>query len=238
MYQSPQALDKAQHVHLRYTPVAGYGFAAALTNVPLGAQEIVLASAHYPILFPQDGQPVLPIALLGLSDRNVFVDDRGQWTVDYVPAAVRRYPFVLGDASGGQSDTLLLAADLAAPHFQNTNGQALFGEDGQPTEIVANALGFLEAHQRSLLSTQAALAELDAKGVLVAKTLTIQNSDGQRLIGGFRVVEDAALNALDDATLAAWARNGLLQIVHAHWASLRHLSGVAIARDRRVEATQ
>lgn len=235
MYQTPEVLDKTTHANLRYTAIPTWAFAREMATVPLAADEIELAAAHYPTVFSAEGEPAL-LAILGLSGKNVYLDANDNWTAAYIPAAIRRYPFVLANNSNNPeaSQQYFLAIDKSAPHFRNDGGEALITENGELGVPAAKALGFLKVFQENLMITARVLKEMDSLGVLVAKTLTIQDGNTTRMIGGFRVVDADKVNALADDILARWARNGVLALIHAHWSSLRQLNKVAIASGRPV----
>jgi putative transposase len=232
MYQKPQVLDKKTHAALRYTPQNGYAFARNLTTVPLLAGEIELAAAHYPTVFSAQGEPTL-LAVLGLAEQNVYLTAADRWTAEYIPAFIRRYPFVLANdgksEKGADTEQYYLAVDTAAPHFQSDKGEPLILENGELGAPSVSALAFLKTFQEGLMVTHAALKEFESTGILVAKTLTVKDFDATKTIGGFRVIDADKVKALTDDVLAKWARNGMLAMIHAHWSSLRHLNKVAIA---------
>ena len=233
MYQTPELLDKTSHADLRYSAPSTWAFARDLASTPLAVDEIERAAIYYPTVFSTDGEPSL-LAILGLNGKNVFLDSNNHWTVDYIPASIRRYPFALAQGATNADGTAqyFLAIDKSAPHFQGEGGEALITDSGELGEPAANALGFLKVFREGILKTEAVLKAFDAQGILVAKTLTIQDGNATRMIGGFRVVDAEQLKALPDAVLAQWARNGFLALIHAHWNSLRHLNAVAIASGR------
>lgn len=233
MYTTPEALDKTLHSSLRYTPQTTFGYAANIASVPLLATEADRAAQHYPLLFTETGDPSL-LAVLGLKDKNVYLDAQLRWTVDYIPAFLRRYPFILANNTNDPDNhsKFYLAIDRSAPHFVSPDGEPLLTDSGELGEPSTRAMQFLKAFQENLMLTQAALRDLDDSGALVSKTLTIQDAGTTRLIGGFRVVEAEKLYALPDATLAAWTRSGMLQMIFAHWRSLSNLNAVAIASGR------
>ncbi|TRW92017.1 SapC family protein [Candidatus Methylobacter oryzae] len=229
MYKTPEVLNKDAHGKLTYTGISTYEFARGQTTAPLLSEEIAEASAYYPIVFAIDNL-AKPLALLGLRDQNVYIDEAGHWTVNYIPAFIRRYPFVF--ATGNENTELLhLAIDATAPQFAG-QGESLFTDDGEPSAIATGAMKFLTAYQTSSKSTEALHQPLLDSGVLVAKTLTQQIDNEMHAIGGFSVVDEEKFKALPDETLAQWARSGLLATVYAHWASLRHLQKVAMASSR------
>src|SRR3990167_5612436 len=69
---------------------------------------------HHPIIFASGDNPV-PLALMGLNEGvNVFVDDEGKVTQPiYIPAYVRRYPFLLAKLNPN-SEELSLCFDPSA----------------------------------------------------------------------------------------------------------------------------
>lgn len=229
MYQTPEVLSKDSHGALQYSAQKSFQYAANQTTAPLLDEEIALVSASYVIVFPMQGS-ARPLALLGLQQTNRYLDAAGQWTAPYIPAFIRRYPFVFGQGSNPDGK-LHLAIDAQAPHFAGV-GEPLFTAEGEPAPVALNAVDFLAAYQKSAQRTEVSHLPLFEAGVIVPKNLT-QELDGKtHVIGGFGVVDQEKLNALPDATLATWARNGLLATVYAHWASLRHLTALVAAEAR------
>jgi hypothetical protein len=92
-YQRPEPLRADQHAAYRLVSKPDFKFAAKTNAVPIMASEFVAAARHYPIVFA--GTPVMPAAVLGFEQFNLFVDDEGLWqdSRTYIPAYVRRYPF-------------------------------------------------------------------------------------------------------------------------------------------------
>lgn len=229
MYKNLQHLDKVAHASLRFNPSKDYAFAKESVSVPLGATEIGDASTCFPILFSVDG-PVTPLAVMGLTGTNVFLDANNRWTAPYLPLAIRRYPFIL--AKNEQMEGLIVTIDADAPQWTTNEGIPLFEENGEASNLLKEATKLLEGYQQSVEMAHNLFADLETSGVLVSKEITIKDGSTTRVIGGFRIVDEEKMQALDDATLARWARNGLLAVIHAHWVSLRYLNAVAVASDR------
>lgn len=151
-YKKPVVLDKEQHKSLRLK-AADARFAAKNQSVPMVLAEFPEASLEYPIVFAksQDSQWIA-LALTGLqADSNAFVDETGRWTGRYVPASVRRYPFILAE---GENKQLSLAVDMDAPQL-GSEGDALFDDKGEPTELVRNVMNMMGEFQSQALSTAA-----------------------------------------------------------------------------------
>ena len=222
-YQRPAVLDRNQHQALRLRD-AGFGFAARTQAVPVLAAEFAPACLEYPIVFNKgaDGQ-WLALALTGLQrDTNAFVDAQGRWTGRYVPASVRRYPFIL--AEGPQTTELSLAADLAAPHFA-AQGEPLFDAKGEPTELVRQRLAFLADFQGQARATATLAQQLEAAGLLESQRLQVRLPDGREaVVDQVWIVNEEKLRALGDTQALAWFKGGELAAIHAHMLSLRNLA--------------
>jgi len=233
MFKNAQPLDKIKHAHLRFTPVSDMRSSRDMTTAPLMLSEVPASALCFPVLFAPDGV-ARPMAVLGFIDRNTFLDEQDQWTVSYIPAHILRHPFILGKSR--EEGNFLIMIDVDAPQFASEDGAPLFTEEGEPSAHTQANIRFLGEFEKNMQQDQILLAELEQAGVLTANNLTIKDGDSTRLIGGFRIVDQEKVNALDDATLARWARSGLLGIIHAHWLSMKHLNKVAVNSSRLKQA--
>lgn len=220
-YQQPVVLDREQHKALRIQP-GNARFAAGNQAVPLLAAEFPEAALEYPIVFAQgnDGQ-WMALAVTGLvAGQNAFVNAQGQWSGRYVPASVRRYPFILAESGPEQ---LSLAADLAAPQL-GSEGEALFDDKGEPTPLVRQVLQLLTDFQVQAKATGTLARALNDAGLLTRQNLQVRLGDGRNaVVDGVWIVDEAKLRALADDKVLAWFKGGELAAVHAHMLSLRNL---------------
>ena len=164
-----------------------------------------------------------PVALLGLRDReNLFVDEAGKWDGRYVPAFVRRYPFVLADNGNGE---FIVCVDEASPAFNAADGQAMFDEGGKNTPFLDNALNFLNAYQAQFARTEAfvkRLQELDLFTQMSAKT---ELTDGRSFVlNQLFIVDEQKLLQLDDKVAADLLKSGHSAWIYAHLMSLSNMS--------------
>ena len=225
MFEQLEPMSAHRHGHLRLRQVANYRFAADQSQVPLVFSEMLEAAKHFAIVFPS-ASPERPVALLGdASGRNRFVDESGRWGAGYLPAHLRRYPFTLATADKGSEDRHAVLLDRSAPHLSSEEGEPLFtGGELADSGSVADAVAFLQRFQREADAVPEHFLPLVQAGVLVERSLDVRRGGTVvRQIRGVRVADRDRLAALDDATLAAWARSGLLEAVHAHLLSLSNL---------------
>ncbi|MGH7004173.1 MAG: SapC family protein, partial [Alphaproteobacteria bacterium] len=192
-----------------------FGFAKSTNSVPLNGIEFSVAQRHYPIVFTNEGPP-FPMAVLGLrNDENLFVGVAGDWAErGYVPAYVRRYPFIF--LTGPDEKKFALCIDTASPLIVE-GGDNPFFAGGQPTDLTRNALNFCSAFQAEYEKTKPFCAALLEHGVLESRAADLSVAGVQKLVfGTFRVVNEAKLAALPNAVLADWQRRGWLGWIHAH----------------------
>jgi SapC len=189
--------------------------------IPVTIDEFAVAQRYYPIIFSVGDAPV-PLALMGLNEGvNTFVDAEGKLLGDtYVPAYVRRYPFLLARLRE-DADELSLCFDPSSNTIGDfEEGEALF-EDGQPTDAVKAILGFCEQFEQAGQRTTAFMKELVDNKLLMDGEVSIQTDAEQPFIyRGFQMVNEEKLRELRGDTLRKMMKSGLLPLIHAHLFSL------------------
>lgn len=219
-------IDPEKHKHLRLNPAKGFHFASALSSAPLSAAEIAEAAKYYPVVFPAEGK-TMPVALLSLKEgENAYIDSAGKWRVPYIPAHVRRYPFILGGTD--DPEKFIVALDRDAPHFSGGEGEPLYQENGEMAPVIATAVEFLTLFQQEVMGTEKLVQPLVESDVLTLQRIDITKADGGKsAFEGVRAVDQGKLNKLDDATLAQWVRSGLMGLIYAHLVSLNNFKVLA-----------
>jgi len=226
MFKKIEALSSETHQDLRFSQVNSFNFAANVLNAPLSASELSMAGRYYPIVFPDQGTS--PVALFALNQKtNLYIDKNGSWKVPYIPAHIRRYPFILANADKENPDKFVVCIDRKSPHFDDNQGDPMFTADGTPAEITEKAIGFLQKFQEEMKATQTVCRELEEQNVLVKRNFSIEKNGQTTSIGGFRCVDMEKLNKLDDKVLAKWVRNGLIGLINTHLQSLGNLKLLA-----------
>lgn len=228
MFESPEPLTAEKHAGLRLNRQRDYGFARQEKAVPIALSEAPPAAGDMPLVFSGGEVPNL-LAVLSLDENpSPFVDAQGHWRGRYIPAMLRRYPLAM--ASGQQEGQAVVIIDPDAPELQDPQGEPLFGEDGQRSAILEERIQLLQAIHREREKDAVMIRSIVDSGVLTPQEVTVGEGESrQTLAQGFQVVTREKLNALDDATLADWARRGLLRAIEAHLESLRHLQTLAQA---------
>ena len=191
--------------------------------IPLTVDEFSQAQRNFPIVFSAGETPV-PLALMGLNEGvNVFFDAEGTLVDDsYVPAYIRRYPFLLAKLKSDAEEMSLCFDPSSDLLGEFDEGQALFA-DGQPSEHTKSLLGFCEQFEQAGARTQAFMEEITSAGLLMEGEVAIQQNDKPDqpyIYRGFRMINQDKLRELDAEKIKTWNEIGLLPLVYAHLFSL------------------
>jgi len=221
-YDNPIALNSETHRNLKIKPSGeGLKFSRKTNSVLLAGVEFPEACKHFPIVFAKiTDQLVLPMAMLGFRDmENLFVDAGGQWTSEYVPAYIRRYPFMLAKAGAGPQLTVCI--DESYPGFGADEGQPLFDAKGESTDYLKGVLAFLQDYQAQLERTDIFLKTLRELELLKDVAANVNLPGGERFsIAGLMMVDERKLQALPEAQILRLFRSGELAWVYSHLLSI------------------
>ncbi|NCT82043.1 MAG: SapC family protein [Comamonadaceae bacterium] len=232
MYGELQPLDREIHKNLKLdTEQSIVGRIADHNSVFLAAVEFADACKEYPIVFVRVGNgaadnskpAVAPLAVLGLrAGSNLFIEGE-KWTGNYVPAYVRRYPFMMARLDN-DANNLAVCYDAKWPGFNEATGEALF-KDGEPTEFLLNAKAFLENFEQEAERTRLIcnlLVELD---LLQDMRFEATLPGGEKIdVEGFLALDDKKYAELPDAKVLELHRNGLIALIEMHRLSMTNMN--------------
>lgn len=225
-YKKVTPLTKERHGNWFLKAETDYKFAAGTNCVYLAAVEFARALREYPIVFGRGGDGnVFPVALLGLKqDQNLYLTEEGYWQALYVPAYVRRYPFVLAEDPDGENFTVCI--DEAYPGFnQDRQGDALFMENGEQAPILEQSVEFLKGYQAQIAETAKFCKALDHLGLYDPMQANVKTYSGEEFaLTGFLVVDRSRLKALAPERLAELVRQDYLELIYAHVQSLSNVN--------------
>ena len=233
IYESAVAVSPTTHRRVSFDSADNYSFSASINAVPLMAVEIMRAATEYAIVFTESGEDVFPAAVLGVRpDQNLYLSADAQWQAKYVPAFIRRYPFVFS-ASADQK-TLTLCIDETHPGFNHEGrGHRLFDDDGKPSTYVEQVLKFLQEYQAHFERTRAFGKRLKELNLLEPMQANVTTPAGEKLtLSGFLGVTRNRLRTLGGEALVNLAKTDELELVYLHLYSMRNFNDV---KDRFID---
>jgi hypothetical protein len=226
-YENPVALNKVTHKDTKIKPLANdFSFARNTNSVIVAGVEFSEAAKEYPIVFAQAGESIVPVALLGLrNEENLFVKEDGSWDARYVPAFVRRYPFVLAETPEAPEQRMV-CIDQGFAGFNEEEGEALF-EGEEPTPILKQAIDFLEEYQKQYLRTETFLNRLKSLDLLISLNAKVDMASGEQFaLTGLLAIDEKKLLALDDLQALEFFHSGELGWVYCHLMSIGNLGNM------------
>jgi hypothetical protein len=232
-YNEVAPITAERHSNWHAREVTDFSFAKKTNSVPLMAAEFLSALTDYPIVFAGDEESVLPVLLLGMrNSENAFIGSEGDWKGRYIPAFIRRYPFVLALSDDGEKYYLCIDETFSGFN-QSDEGPALITEDGTPTEYTEGVLKFLSQYQAEFERTQAICKKLKDLNLLEAKQVQATSPTGETMtVDGFFAVEPSRLATLSSEAIVDLVRSGTYELICFHLASLRNFE---LLRDRSLE---
>ncbi len=232
IYETAVPVSSGRHGKCFVEASDNYAFTRQVNSIPLTAVEFPAAAAEYAIVFAAAGEEVLPVAILGARrNENLYLSADDRWQASYIPAFVRRYPFVFSPSEDKKS--FILCVDEAYPgvNFEG-RGQPLFTEDGKPSAYTDRVLKFLQQYQAQFLRTQAFCKKLRELDLLESMQAEFTLGSGEKTaLSGFKVASRKRLKALSGEALAELAKSDELELIYLHLQSMRNFD---VVKDRLV----
>lgn len=200
------------------------------------------AQAFYPILFHRDQRgEMYPVALFGFeAGENLFLDDAG-WHARYVPAMIRRQPFLIGfeaETRPGQAEKRrMLSLDMAHPRVSTEQGEPLFQPLGGRTPFLEEMAALLEAMYHGGEMNRRFIEALQGHGLIEHVTFDIALANGSRnQLLGFSAIDEEKVRGLSDAALGQLSRDGFLMPLFMMLASTSNVRTLIEMKNARMKA--
>lgn len=196
--------------------------------------------ACYPILFQRDKDDnFYPLALFGFEPKeNLFLDDSG-WHAQYVPAMIRREPFLIGFQEQKErvdaEKARMLSLDMDHPRVNEETGERLFQPLGGRTPYLEDAANLLEAIYQGYELNKRFADALQEHELLESVTFDIILSDGSKnQLLGFFAINEEKLQQLPGETLEQFSKEGFLMPIFMALASMTNIRTLIELRERKL----
>lgn len=223
LYRDLEPIQRQKHGEMKFRRIDAIESLSSTHAVPLTVDEFVLAQRHYPIIFSAGETPV-PLALMALHEgTNTFFGPDGKAREDtaYVPAYIRRYPFMLARLHP-ESDQLSLCVDPTSGAVGDFKDGAPLFDGENPAEDTNEILKFCEQFEQAAQRTNAFMQEIKSLDLLMDGELTISSGEDSppSVYRGFQMVDEEKFRNLSGDKLRKMNQNGMLPLVLAHLMSL------------------
>ena len=212
-------MDSERHKGLELKPITTYEFTKSVNAIPVTAAEFPSLARDYPIVFTTGNNPGA-VAIVGLrSDENLMVDKKGLWAKGtYIPAYVRRYPFIFLRSSDG--DQYALCVDRTCNQLRKGKKTPLF-VGAEMGELTKNALEFCKAFQQQHMATEKVVEVLVEHDLLTENQGRFNLPDGRSVaITDFMTIDEKKFNELSDDAFLSIRKSGALPPIYCQLISM------------------
>jgi len=238
MFENVVPVSHSKHKNVKIKSIDNFDF---VKNVHLGSvmvHEFARVAPTYPIIFLEapDKDAFKPVALFGLeAGENLFIKDN-KWQAAYIPAIIRRYPFVL--AGSQDSDRYTVCIDEGNRFVNEEEGQALYDEDGNPSEVLEKVKRYLQELQQMELFTAEFVRYLAQKNLFTPMNMNLRVGQQVKSITGAYIINENHLNNLSNETFLEMREKRYLPVIYAHLTSLGQMDRLVGLKDASLAVTE
>ena len=226
-------LDAKLHKNFSINPQGSFNFAQNDQLCPLVLTELPRVVFQTPIVFSKRHENQIGIfALQGLlPGTNLILDEAKKWSLPYVPARYRCYPFcLLKKENSDETENLIVCFDdslgVVGEHTEK-NSVRLFAENGEPTDHLKKVISFLQEMHRAELQTIAGLKVLSDLELLTDWRINLTSEDSTKEIKGLLKIDLRKVSSLSDKNFLLLRKKNLIPTVYEHIFSLRTINNLS-----------
>ncbi|MDC2890557.1 SapC family protein [Psychrosphaera algicola] len=231
-----QPLNKETHKNVKIKTISNVEDLAGQHALGVVVQEFALAGNQYPIAFVKDkSESFFPVAILGLEQgKNLFVSEENKWDGMYMPARYTHKPFSV-IPNPDDKNLYGIAIDVDSEVVSDSEGDALFNEDGSESEYLDKRKASLMSYVENEQMTKAFVELLVKHDLLSAQNISVKVQGKEYVLNGLNIVDEKKLNALSDEDFLEIRNRGFLGPIFAHLGSMHQVTNL-IQRQAKVLA--
>jgi hypothetical protein len=221
MFKNIVPITKEAHQRKKIKKVDSFAFAEKYHLASLMIHEFSRAASVYPIVFIEDKKTseFRPVALLGLTEgENLFVNEKGKWEASYIPAIIRKYPFIL--ANTDKENRFAICIDDTSDFVTEDEGEPLFQENGEPAEMMDRVKKYLGNLQGMEALTKRLCKDFKEDYLFTPLNMRVREADSVKNVTGAYVINEDKLNELPDEKFLKFKEQKVLLPIYSHIASI------------------
>ncbi|MCP3850237.1 MAG: SapC family protein [Gammaproteobacteria bacterium] len=235
LFKNIVPINNTVHLNYKISEVINFNFSKNTNAAILTTAEFEKGSKTYPILFISEGEDILPVALLGLEDKqNLFLKWNNQWDASYIPAHIRRYPFSL--ATVDSSSEFIVCIDEKATVIGKSGEHSLFLNNGKQSDYLNEKIRFLQELQVESEKTLKFTKRVNELDLFEPMNANINLNNGDNIsISGFYTINKEKFKALDGQVFKDLVESDDMKLIYEHLTSLDNFSKlINVIAERKV----
>lgn len=237
MFKNITPITKEAHLNTKVKSIDNFDFVSDTHIASIMVHEFSRAASIYPIVFLEDKEQdrFRPVVLLGLEEgENLFVQD-DKWNASYIPAIIRRYPFVLAQTE--EEDKFTICIDQDSEFVNEDEGQAIFDENGEAGEVIERVKTYLTELQQMEVFTNEFCDYMKANNMFTPLNMKVRVGDEVKEVGGAYVINEERFNSLSDEKFLELRSKKYIPVTYAHLSSLAQIERLIGFKDKESAAT-
>lgn len=228
-YEQIKPLDRVKHQNFYFDKNHDFNFAAKSNLIPILASEIPLLANQLPMVFIPAGKDEFALmAVTSLQkEMNLFISN-GTWQGRYVPAFIRRYPFItVGKPT--EPDQFVIAIDeqaqclYADPKKTQLSKLAPLFEGEKLGSELQERIPFLQKFHQDNLNSFHFYRKLHELHLLTKSDLSITGADQKKyLLNGVYLIDEKKLKELSNEVVTTLFKYDHLSKIYLITASLQN----------------
>lgn len=224
---NPVILHNDTHRKLRVITTRGAEYGEKTHIVPVLGDELHNLVLDFPVYLMKNketGKFSLN-ALMGLEPgENLYLQGE-HWAASYLPLHMRRQPFLLiasdEEKQTTEENEAKIAIDMDSKRVSESQGQAVFNEDGSKTPYLEDIIKVLSMMAMGIESTEAFVSMLVEHDLIEPALLNITFANGKkRSLQGLYAIDAIKLSELKGEVLEQMHSRGFLQACYLMTASM------------------
>lgn len=240
MFKKIAPLSFEKHKTTRVKAINSFDFVAKTHMASVMVHEFSKVAPTYPIVFLQDpnSDAFKPVALLGLEEgENLFIQN-DKWMASYIPAIVRRYPFVLANGKDDKRFTICIDEDSDFVSDKGEDGQLLFNDKGEPSEALERVKKYLQELQQMEMFTVEFSRYLAEKNLFTPLNMNLKVGEQVKSVTGAYMLNEERLNGLSSETFEEMRKKNYLPVIYAHLGSLGQMERLVSFKNNTVASIE
>jgi len=193
---------------------------------------------EYPICFQKSKETgeFQVIALFGFSqDENLYLSD-GKWNARYIPAIIRREPFLIG--FNERDNSPMIHVDMDSPRISRDNdGVSVFLDSGGNAPLLQEVNQALKIVHEGFSEAKQMFAVFDSLELIEQFSLEIDFDDGSQFqSNSYYTLNQERISSLDDESAGNFLRSGYLQCAYMIIESMSNFQHLADSKNEMLSA--
>ncbi len=240
-----ELLNNVKHKDLRVITEYGAHLGDNVVSAPIYVTEFRDVLSEYPILIQKDSETgeFNTVALFGFeTGENLFLDDKGGWDAGFIPAYIKRGPFLIGfQKSNGEAESTakspMIHVDMDSPRISKDGdeGVPVFLEQGGNSDYLEHINAALSAIYAGIEVNGRMLAAFNKLGLVEEFKIELKLNDGSiNQLSGFYTIHEEKLAALSDEDALGLYKSGFLQPAYLIMASLVNVKKLLVRKNKHL----